>query len=177
MPRRRLSIVAIILVNLLVLAAFGAGAVSLSDRGERRVREALGGPASSRRLAISHREPLTIGPLYDDPSVVTDEELKEVLERVRPAFNFERLQPNYVEHALRAWGSEIQFGEPGIMDGPVMVDFLTDYARHLASWGPEAQPLLVERPTGLEINWGRQPGESIHHDHWLACLTEAGVPL
>src|SRR5690606_19046663 len=77
----------------------------------------------------------------------------------------------------RAWGSEIQFGEPGIMDGPVMVDFLTDYARHLASWGPEAQPLLVERPTGLEINWGRQPGESIHHDHWLACLTEAGVPL
>jgi hypothetical protein len=29
----------------------------------------------------------------------------------------------------------------------------------------------------VQINWGKKPGESVHHDHWLACLTEAGVPL
>jgi hypothetical protein len=63
------------------------------------------------------------------------------------------------------------------MSGEKMKDFLVDHGRYLASWGEEVKPLLVERPTGVTIRWGREKGGSVHHDHWLACLTEAGVNL
>ena len=174
---RRLPLVAIVAVNVVTFAAFAAAAITLSDRGERQVRQALSGALTAPRVAISHDQPLRIEPLYDDPSVVTDAELREMLARVRPRFGYERLQPNYVEHALRTWGATIEFGEPGVMDGPVMVAFLTDYGRQLASWGPQSRPMLAERPDGVAVNWGTQPSESVHHDHWLACLSEAGVPL
>lgn len=176
-PRHRLPLVAIVLVNVLTLAAFAAAATRMSGRDERRVIEALSDQKLAPRLPISHAMPFSVEPLYDDPSVVSDEELREVLSKVRPKFAPERLQPNFVEHALRAWGPMIEFHEPGVMDGPDMVMFLTDYGRHLASWGNDAAPLLVERPQGMAINWGKRPGESVHHDHWLACLTEAGLPL
>lgn len=175
--RQRLPLVAIVVVNLLTLAAFAVAAASLSDRDEHRIVESLSGQKRASRVPISHPAPFRVEPLYDDPSVVGDEELRDVLEKVRPKFEFERLQPNFVEHALRAWGPSIEFHEPGVMDGPDMVMFLTDYGRHLASWGNDAAPLLVERPEGMAINWGRRPGESVHHDHWLACLAEAGLPL
>jgi hypothetical protein len=175
--RHRLPLVAIIAVNLLTLAAFAVATGSLTHRGEHRIVEAFTAQQRAPRLPISHTKPFSVEPLYDDPSVVSDEELRDVLMKVRPRFAFERLQPNFVEHALRAWGPTIEFGEPGVMDGPAMVSFLTDYGRHLASWGNDASPLLVERPQGMAINWGNRPGESVHHDHWLACLTEAGLPL
>ncbi|MBA3314847.1 MAG: hypothetical protein M3552_11725 [Planctomycetota bacterium] len=175
--RTRLPLLAIIAVNVVTLAAFAVAAASLTGRGERRVVEALSATTTAPRLPISHERPVMVEPYYDDPSVVSDEELRDVLEKVRPRFGMERLQPNYVEHALRAWGPSIEFHEPGVMDGPEMVLFLTDYGRHLASWGVRARPLLVERPQGIAINWGKRPGESVHHDHWLACLTEAGLPL
>jgi hypothetical protein len=175
--RQRLPLVAIVVVNVFTLAAFAVAAASLSERGEHRVIEVLAEQKLASRLRISHERPFVVEPLYDDPSIVSDDDLRGVLEKVRPKFAFERLQPNFVEHALRAWGPTIEFNEPGVMDGPAMVAFLTDYGRHLASWGKDASPLLVERPQGMAINWGKRPGESVHHDHWLACLTEAGLPL
>jgi hypothetical protein len=38
-------------------------------------------------------------------------------------------------------------------------------------------PLLVEETGGVGIRWGREEGASVHHDHALASLTEAGVSL
>jgi hypothetical protein len=58
-----------------------------------------------------------------------------------------------------------------------MLEFLTDHAKYVQSWGSATQPLLEERPTGVTIRWGKERGASYHHDHWLACLTEAGAPL
>jgi hypothetical protein len=174
---RRLPLLTIVAINLVTLAAFTAAAASLSGRGERRIVEAVTEQQLAPRVAISHDRPFTVESYYNEPTIVSDEELKDVLDKIKPKFAAERLQPNYVEHALRAWGPSIQFHEPGVMDGPDMVMFLTDYGRHLASWGAQATPLLVERPQGIAINWGKQPGESVHHDHWLACLTEAGLPL
>lgn len=175
--RTRLPIAAILAVNVVTLAAFAVAAASLTGRGEQRLVQAVTGTVDAPRLKISHERPFAVEPYYDDPSVVSDEELRDVLAKVRPRFAAQRLQPNYVEHALRAWGPSIRFHDPEIMDGPEMVLFLTDYGRHLASWGERARPLLVERPEGIGINWGKRPGESVHHDHWLACLTEAGLPL
>ena len=177
--RRRRWLVAVVAVQVVVVAALTVAAATLSDRGQRRIIEAVTGEATAAPLAVSHKQPFQIEPLYDDPSVVSDEELRDVLAKVRPLFDRTTLQPNYVEHALRAWGSTIEFNDPAVMDGPEMVAFLTDYGAHLASWDrvPDARPLIVEQPGGIGINWGREPGVSVHHDHWLASLTEAGLPL
>lgn len=177
LSRHRSRVIAVVAMMLAFCAAFTIAAAALSERGEIRVKQALTGVASAPRIPLSHSHPLRIEPLYDDPSIVSDGELREVLAKIRPRFDRERLQPNYVEHALRAWGPTVEFDDPGVMDGPEMVDFLTDYGRQLASWGPRARPLFVERPDGVAVNWGKQPGESVHHDHWLACLSEAGLPL
>lgn len=177
--KHRLPLTLIVGVQIVTVAAFAVAATALSNRGERRVLQAMTGRSTAARLTISHDRPFRVTPLYDDPGIVTDEELRDVLAKVRPQFDMRELQPNYVEHALRAWGATIEFDDPAIMDGPQLVEFLTDYGAHLASWNAveQARPLLVERPDGIAINWGREPGESVHHDHWLACLTEAGVPL
>ncbi len=179
MPRRRLPVAAIAAVNVFAFAAFAVAAAALSDRGERRMFEATSGRTSAPRVEIGHRLPWSVTPFYDDPSVVSDEGLRDVLFKIRPKFDRDKLSSNYVEHALRAWGATVRFQDPAIMDGPQLVEYMTDYGRQLTSWEsePAAVPLIVERPDGVAINWGKQPGESVHHDHWLACLTEAGVPL
>ena len=176
-PKRRQPLAAILAVNVLTVAAFAAAALALSDRGEREVLQAVTGRKTAPRLVISHRLPYRIEPRYNDPHVVSDEELRDVLAKVRPAFEPEHLSPNYVEHALRAWGGNASFNDPKIMDGPQMVAFLTDHGAYLASWGQRQPPLLIEETGGVAINWGKHSGQSVHHDHWLACLTEAGVPL
>lgn len=177
--RRRLPLIPIAAVTALTVTAFAAASLTLSDRDGRRLAQAVTGRPTAARLPISHKQPLSVQPLYDDPSVVSDDDLFMVLDKVKPRFTPEHLSPNHVEHALRAWGARIRFQEPGVMDGPAMVDFLTDYGRHLASWRDvrEAEPLLIERPDGIDVNWGKRPGESVHHDHWLACLSEAGASL
>ncbi len=177
--RRRLPLAAIIGVNAVAVTAFAAAAMSLSDRGERRVLQVVTGRPTAERVKISHREPLRIEPLYNDPTVVSDAELRDVLDKVKPRFKADKLSPNHVEHAVRAWGATIRFGEPDVMDGPDLVEFLTDYGRQLSSWRgvEQAEPLLIERPDGIDVSWGKKPGESVHHDHWLACLSEAGASL
>ena len=121
--------------------------------------------------------PLTIEPLFDDPEVVSDDELKAVLEKIRPVFPKDKLKPNFVEHALRTWGVHARFDDPQALSGEELKDFLVDHGRYLASWGDRAQPLLEDRPDGVAVRWGKTEGASVHHDHWLASLTEAGVSL
>ena len=63
------------------------------------------------------------------------------------------------------------------MAGRKMLDFLVNHGQYIASWGTKVAPLLQEEDTGVSIRWGKEEGASVHHDHWLACLTEAGVTL
>lgn len=121
--------------------------------------------------------PLVIAPLYDDPEVVSNEELAGVLAKIRPVFRPEEMKPNHVEHALRAWSIRAKFADERALSGEQLKDFLTDHGRYLASWGNKVQPLLQDRRDGVAIRWGKEDGASVHHDHWLACLTEAGVSL
>ncbi|MDA1166467.1 MAG: hypothetical protein O3B13_25505, partial [Planctomycetota bacterium] len=122
-------------------------------------------------------EPLVITPLYDEPGIVSDEELAAVLKQLQPRFPPDNLRPNHVEHALRTWHVDAEFQDPSVMSGPDMRDLLLDNGRFLLSWGPDIAPLLEDRPTGVYVRWGHEQGASVHHDHTLACLSEAGVPL
>lgn len=137
----------------------------------------LGRSASQPVVAIERDVPLRVKPLYNDEQLISDTELAAVLRQVQPRFAAKHLKPNYVEHALRIWGVDATFRDPGVLSGVQLRDVLVDHARYLASWGNDVEPLLIETAGGVAIRWGSQEGASVHHDHWLACLTEAGVNL
>jgi hypothetical protein len=128
-------------------------------------------------VKIEREEPLRVAPLYDDPQLVSDDELLQVLKQVLPKFPQKNIKPNFVEHALRIWGVDAEFSDPLVMSGTQLRDVLTDNGRYLASWGEKARPLLLESGDGVLVRWGEEEGASVHHDHWIACLTEAGAPL
>ena len=131
---------------------------------------------------VPSNTPIRIESLYDRPEWISDADLVAVLKQVRPRMGTGEFKPNHVEHALRTWGAKINFGDPEILSGPDMVSYLTDAIVFQKKWGKlwtdnKVRPLLADRPAGISVNYGTIQGESVHHDHALACLTEAGVAL
>lgn len=169
--------VGFVVVQVIVIGALAASFASLSPRQTERVAEVVSKEPKFTPVTIERNEPLEVSPLYDDAEVVSDEELAAVLFRVQPKFSAKNLKPNFVEHALRTWRVTAKFQEPGVMSGEEMRDFLLNYGRFAMSWGPDVDSLLESRDTGIYVRWGREQGASVHHDHTLACITEAGVPL
>lgn len=166
-----------LVVQLVTCGAFAAGWLALAPAQAERFTEVVTGEIKFSPTKIERTEPLVIKPLYDDPEVVSDEELAAVLLQVQPRFPADNLKPNHVEHALRTWHVDAEFQDPAVMSGTDMRDLLLDHGRFLLSWGPDIPPLLEDRPTGVYVRWGHDRGASVHHDHTLACLSEAGVPL
>lgn len=115
--------------------------------------------------------------LYNDTDVVSDEELAGVLKKILPRLSRDHLRPNLVEHALRTWGSEIEFRNPDIISGPQMKEFLTDMAKFVDSWGKDSTPLMIANLDGVHVRFAEDRSGSVHHDHTLAALTEAGLSL
>jgi hypothetical protein len=74
---------------------------------------------------------------------------------------------------------DAEFDEPGVLSGAEMRDFLLDHGRQAEVFGRDSRPLLIDRPAGIGVRWQQpyDPRVSAHHDHLLACLSEAGVPL
>ncbi len=124
---------------------------------------------------IPRDTPLRVTPLYNDPELISDDDLAAVLSQVRPLFKMKDLKPNFVEHALRIWGENAVFQDPAVLSGAQLRDFLTDHGQYIASWGAAATPLLQDATGGVAVRVAGEQGASVHHDHWLACLTEAGV--
>jgi hypothetical protein len=175
--KRRFSWPAFLVLQLAVAGAFGAAYGLSSARTRTRIESELRTSPGSAIPAARRSEPLRVEPLYDRPDLVSDEELAAVLDRVVPRFNPSRTKPNFVEHALRIWSVEAEFADPQAMSGRQMQEFLTDHARYAASWGDVTAPLLHDSGTGIAVRWGRETGASVHHDHWLASLTEAGARI
>lgn len=170
----------ILTVQGIVLATLGAAYAMRSEQTDRQLLRAVTGADGMPAISIPRQRPLEIAPLVDRadlPGIVSEAELAYALQRVRPRFPRKELRPNLVEHALRTWGVEAQFDDPAILSGPEMAAFLTDHARFVDSWGAQVPELLEERPDGIAIRWGHYRSASVHHDHWLASLTEAGVSL
>jgi len=166
-----------LVVQLVVVVAVVASIAAGSTQTRQQILSDVGGSRYAPTVSIPRETPLIIEPLYDDSEVVSDEELAAVLAQVQPRFPHEKLKPNYVEHALRTWWLKAKFADPKVMSGEAMKEFLTDHGQYLASWGEKTPPLLQDELTGVAIRWGKEEGASVHHDHWLACLTEAGVGL
>ncbi len=181
MRRHRLSLLIILSVQVLVAGAVAFAYVQLSDEAEIQFRETVLSQEIYPEVPIARPMPLFITPLYNDPSVVSEEDLARVLKKIRPKFPEKGRKPNFVEHALRAWGVTATFTDPAVMSGVEMRDFLLDHSRYAASWSGDdyhtGEPLLIDKPRGIAIRWEGRQDTSVHHDHLLASLTEAGVSL
>jgi hypothetical protein len=179
--KRGSKLLSFAVVQVVFVGAFAASYATLSTESTERFNEVVLGEVAFKPLNIDHDEPYVIGPLYNEVEVVTDEELAAVLSKVLPLFKQERLRPNVVEHAMRTWHEDAIFTNPDVMSGMEMRDFLIDHGRFLLSWENqrEYQPLLSATETGVHVLWSNDfiPGASVHHDHTLACLSEARVKL
>ncbi len=128
-------------------------------------------------VVLTNNTPVKVQPFYDDSTVVSDDELAAVLQKIVPRFDRHKLRPNFVEHALRVWGAEIQFHDPDLISGPAMRDYLLDSGQYVRSWGDDAEPILEPNDEGVHVRWGKDSSTSVHHDHMLASLSEGGVTL
>ena len=129
------------------------------------------------RLPEFRNQPLEILPHYDDPRVVTNEQLLRVLSRLEPALGQSKPKINYVDHALRFWRAAIQFGDPNCVSGPRMRELLVDDSVLREAWGEETLPLLIPTDTGVAVRMQEGLASASHLDHTLATLAEVGTPL
>ena len=167
----------VILIQAVVLLAL-TGSWSLMPRDQKLAVAAT---------ALRQPYPLTVNlrsstatvitSLHADERVISDADLQQALRMLIPRFSRSQLRPNLIEHALRTWGSTIDFGDPDAISGPEMAAFLTDSARHLESWNNKVDPMIDDAPQGVYVPFGGARSNSVHHDHALAALTESGLAL
>lgn len=176
--KSRFSWKAVLTAQAFVAAGISAAVVFAPVDAKSLAREELLGASPYQNIDIPRTQPLRVQPLYNRPDLVSDADLAAVLQQVRPPFGRKEMKPNFVEHALRTWGVDATFKNEKIVSGREMLEFLTDHAKYLTSWGPEIDPLMFERPLGgMAVRWGVERCASYHHDHLLACVTEGGAPL
>ncbi len=178
MPRNnRISVKTTLIVQCLFIAAFATAWFCLSPNQQQRIEAEVRSRQPLADVNFTNRMPAAVLPFYDDATVVSDEDLAAVLTKVLPRFSREKLRPNYVEHALRIWGAQIEFDSPDLVSGPQMAQYLVNTGEYLASWGGDVEPILEPEPDGIRIRWGPDLTASVHHDHMLASMAEAGVTL
>src|SRR5262245_23744778 len=90
-------------------------------------------------IVLPRKVPLSIGPRFDEPRVVTDEQLAAVLERVKPPA--EPANTNNFVHALRLWGANADFGDAKVPSGRELRDYFLDDATFRRFAGENASPL------------------------------------
>ena len=121
--------------------------------------------------------PRTVRPSHDYDFVITDSQLKRVLEKTRPKFS--KQQPpktNFVDHALRQWGVDAKFND-GSLSGRQMRQLLLNHESFRAVWGAEQFPLLNDDENGVEVTTQQGRSTVSHEDHLLGTLAEVGTPL
>ncbi len=165
------------IVQGIVIGAFAIAFALSNAQARTSIKVHLFGEEAFQPVPITREEPYRVQPLYDRPDLVSDEDLAAVLEKIQPRFDALEMKPNHIEHSLRTWGVAATFENPNAISGQEMLSFLTDHGAYIESWGKKMRPLLEEEPTGIRIRWGKETGASYHHDHWLACITEAGAKL
>lgn len=134
----------------------------------------------TEELVLPRIEPWRIEPRYDEPRIVTDQQLAEVLNRVRPPGK--PANTNLFVHALRLWGDQAEFGDyEGPSGGQLRDYFLRDDV--FRRWaGSETPPLFDARELGLaarsfDDEAAFQTSGSYHQDDLLATLAETGISL
>jgi hypothetical protein len=126
------------------------------------------------------RAPTPIEPRYDWPQVATDEQISQVLDRVKPPpapFN-----TNNMVHALRLWGQQARFDDPAIPSGAQMRDYFID-DRVFQQLAPAGAPPIFAVQADGEVrvrSWERDnkfvTTSSYHTADLLATMGEIGLP-
>lgn len=156
-----------LIAQLAIVVALGAAfSYRLADRSHQTALPAL------------RETPLVLQFGYDDPQVISDQQLRAVLTKLAPRFSGKPAKINYIDHALRFWGVESKFPTlPDALPGEDMRRLLTDHSLFLAALGEDAEPLLLDGPLGPRVRVQQGPTTSSHVDHTMASLAEVGTPL
>jgi len=136
--------------------------------------------AGFERIEPARREPWTIAARFDEPRVVTDEQLAAVLDRVKPPV--QPLKTNNMVHALRLWGLSADFHDPRIPTGRQMQAYLLDDRVFRQYAGERTPPIFSRDKAGLTVRsfddaLTNRDTSSYHADDLLATLAEVGTPL
>ena len=124
-----------------------------------------------------NNSPRQVRPLYDHSFVVTDQQLKTVLRKTQPSFAKNKPpKTNFVDHALRMWGADVQFGNDAL-DGSQMRSLLLDHDEFTKAWGVHANPLLKDTVNGIGVTTQEGNSSVSHIDHLVGTLAEIGTPL
>jgi len=135
-------------------------------------------PDDVRRLAP--QKPNEIAPRYDDPRVATDEQLRAIMDRMKPTLD--PVDTNLLVHALRLWGPHAEFGDAKHPSGPTMLQYFLDDATFRKVAGDKSPPLFKPSADGIAVRpWNEDSPHkqtaAVHVDDLLATLAESGVPL
>ncbi len=165
-PRPRVSTAGFVVIQIVLI---GAGVAWALHRGRELVSE--------QELPALRPEPLAVSPLYDDPEVVSDEQLRRLLSRLGLRLRGAETSIGYVDHSLRFWGSSVDFDDPELVSGEDMRRLLTDHRRFVELFGLEQAPLLIDEGPGVRVRALEGHASASHVDHTLASLAEIGTPL
>ena len=161
----RISLPPLLLLAALTAYRFVSGALS---------------PLPPEHVAAPRNEPAVIAPTYNEPRLCTDQQLAEVLDRVKPPAT--PVNTNNMVHALRLWGKDADFGDAKIPSGKDMLGYFLDDAIFQKWAGQETPPLFFVGEDGIQPrifdDGGKfRPTSSYHPDDLLATLAEIGTPL
>lgn len=120
--------------------------------------------------------PRVVRPQYDLPMVVSDHQLQTVLTKIKPSFQQQPPKTNFVDHALRLWGVDIEFTDDAI-DGRELRQLLIDSQMFRRIWGEQEPPLLESTLDGIRVRVQEGSSTVSHVDHLLASLAEVGTTL
>ncbi len=163
---RRGSVWLFLVSQSVVLALFAQAAISGSREFQR-----------DWRVPPLRELPLSIGPLYDCPDVVSDDQLRSSLLRLRPRLAGKQTLLADVDHALRCWGPHAHFADPAFASGTELRTLLTDTNRFAELYGRDQTPAMYDTPFGVCCRVKEGIATTSHTDHTLACLAEVGTPL
>ena len=86
MNLRRAPSVLLLVLQVPIVAAFAWSYSSLSPESQRQVRRLVVAKSQNIELPLERDQALQISPLYDDPQLVSDEQLAAVLSQIVPHF-------------------------------------------------------------------------------------------
>lgn len=121
--------------------------------------------------------PLNVVSRYDFPEVVTEEELRRILPRLRPRLSGKQTKIGGMDHALRFWTAAATFESKEYLSGEQLRRLLTDQRVFAKVYGDKELPLLIDEAKGVRIRTQEGAATATHFDHTLACLAEVGTPL
>ncbi|MCE9607107.1 MAG: hypothetical protein K8U03_19660 [Planctomycetia bacterium] len=130
-----------------------------------------------RAMPLLRSEPITVRPIFDYPVVVSDEQLRNSLLKLRPKKQGAKTKLNHVDHALRFWTAQAKFKDPAYFSGEELRGILTDNRKFVDLYGPKQPPLLIDAPYGVKVRLQEGNATASHADHTVAGLSEVGTPL